>query len=124
MNGLRLSTLPHTWFIDVDGTIFQHNGHKVGQDVLLPGVLELWKKIPLEDQIVLVTARKKSEFAATVESLTKYGIRFDTIIFEVTTGERVLINDRKPSGLATAIAINVERDVGLSDLQISFDPSW
>jgi hypothetical protein len=123
MNCLRLSTLPHTWFIDIDGTIFQHNGHKFGQDVPLPGVLELWGKIPAEDKIVLVTARKKSEYDATVGALEKYGIRFDTIIFEVPTGERILINDRKPSGLATAMAINVNRDVGLSDLQILIDPS-
>ena len=29
------------------------------------------------------------------------------------TGERILINDIKPSGLRTALAINVKRDEGL-----------
>ncbi len=35
---LTLSSLPHTWILDVDGTICIHNGYKNGEDVLLDGV--------------------------------------------------------------------------------------
>ena len=39
------------------------------------------------------------------------GIRYDAIVCGVPYGERILVNDRKPSGLTTAIAMNTERDV-------------
>ena len=34
-----------------------------------------------------------------------------TIIYDLPNGERLLINDKKPSGLNTAIAISTERDI-------------
>lgn len=37
-------------------------------------------------------------------------MRYDGIIFGAPYGERILINDRKPSGLAMAIAVNAQRD--------------
>jgi len=39
------------------------------------------------------------------------GIRFAHVIYNAPFGERILINDRKPSGLDTAIAVNTDRDV-------------
>lgn len=42
--------------------------------------------------------------------LRKNHIRFDYIIYEAPYGERILINDEKPSGLKMAIGINVKRD--------------
>ena len=32
------------------------------------------------------------------------------IVYGLPYGERILINDRKPSGLPTAIAVNTDRD--------------
>ena len=29
---LRLSSLPHTWVLDLDGTLVRHNGYKTGED--------------------------------------------------------------------------------------------
>ena len=38
------------------------------------------------------------------------GIQYHTIIYEAPYGERILINDKKNSGLKTALAINTKRD--------------
>jgi hypothetical protein len=36
-------------------------------------------------------------------------------------GERVVINDTKPSGLPTAFSVNLARDTGLRDVRIDRD---
>lgn len=113
---LILSTLDHTWFIDVDGTMVEHNGHKNKGDRLLPGVAEFWKKIPDNDVIVLCSARTESERQGTLEFIAEQGLRYDHVLFDLPTGERVLINDLKRSGLACALALNVPRDDGLGEI--------
>ena len=115
MNKLVLSSLAHTWILDLDGTIVKHNGHVIdGQDTLLPNVGSFLKSIPENDMIIFLTARDHEYKSQTEFFLKKNGIRYDEIIFDVPYGERVLINDCKPSGLKTAYAVNVERDRGLS----------
>lgn len=110
---LRLSTLPKTWIFDLDGTLLEHNGYKFGGDKVLSGVEEFFKKISENDYVIILTARKEEEFQETVEFLKKHNIRFDKILFNIPIGERVLFNDRKPSGLDMAFAINLDRDMGL-----------
>lgn len=107
--------LTHTWFIDIDGTIFKHNGYKTKYDELLPGVVEFWDSIPEKDIIILVTGRPHEYKDFTITNLHWFGLRFDHIIFNAGTGERIVVNDIKPGGLKTAIAWNVERDGGFSD---------
>ena len=34
---LKISTLGHTWILDLDGTLVEHNGYKTGEDKLLKG---------------------------------------------------------------------------------------
>lgn len=46
----------------------------------------------------------------TIEFLREQEIRFDQILFEMPMGERILVNDRKPSGVDMAVALNLERD--------------
>jgi hypothetical protein len=118
MTPLLLSRLPHTWLIDVDGTIFTHNGHKRGPDQLLPGVREFWDAIPAQDTIILLSARTADEAPATEAALRGCGLRYDQAIFGLPTGERVLVNDRKPGGLVTARCIDIERDAGLASVRI------
>ena len=112
---IEISPLLHSWIIDIDGTIFKHNAHLNGEDVLLDGVQQFWHKIPDEDFILLLTARHEKYKDATESALAKYNLRYNKIIFGIPTGERILINDEKPSGLRTAIAINIRRDKGLLD---------
>ena len=107
---IALSSLPKTWLIDIDGTIVKHNGHLNGEDELLSGVLEFFVKIPSGDTIIFLTSRSQSYESQTISFLQKHGIRYDKIIFDLPFGERILVNDKKPSGLKTAYAINKERD--------------
>ena len=44
------------------------------------------------------------------------------IIYELPYGERILINDQKPSGLKTSIAVNTERDVFMKE-EFVVDPN-
>lgn len=118
MNRIKLSTLPHTWLIDVDGTLVPHNGYRSTGDVLLPGVEDLWTQIPPDDFVVLLTARQTEDLAPVLALLAASGLRYDAVLTGLPTGERVLINDVKPRGLKTAIAVNVARDEGLAALQV------
>lgn len=115
MMTLRLSTLPKTWVFDVDGTLVIHNGHLRPQgDELLPGVKEFFASLPAQDAVVLLTARKKELGPALEAFLTANGIRYDAILYGMPAGERILVNDCKPSGLLTAVAVNKKRDDELS----------
>lgn len=115
MTTLRLSTLPKTWVFDVDGTLVIHNGHLRPQgDELLPGVKEFFASLPAQDAVVLLTARKKELGPALEVFLTANGIRYDAILYGMPAGERILVNDCKPSGLLTAVAVNKKRDDALS----------
>jgi hypothetical protein len=118
----RLSSLAHTWLIDIDGTVLSHNGYKNSGDELLPGVFEFWRQIPANDFVVLLSARSKEHMPATLATLVRQGIRYDYAIFGVPKGERIVINDSKPSGLATAIAVNISRNAGLAGMEVSIDP--
>lgn len=110
---LRLSCLGHTWLIDLDGTIVKHNGYKIdGEDSLLEGAKDFLRSIPAEDKIIFLTSRKK-EFQESTESfLRQHEIRYDSILYDLPYGERILLNDRKESGLETAIAVNKGRNTG------------
>ena len=108
---LVLSTLPKTWLFDLDGTLLKHNGYKIdGVDTVLPGVREYINSIPAEDTIIILTARTDAYKQMTIDFLAEQGIRYDNILFNMPMGERILINDRKPSGLDMSVAINIDRD--------------
>ena len=107
---LELSPLEKTWMLDVDGTLVKHNGHLHGGDVLLEGVKEFFANLNSKDKVILFTARKMEYREALEKFLTENNIRYDKIIYDMPFGERILVNDKKPSGLNTAYAINKERD--------------
>ncbi len=108
---ITLSALGKTWVLDLDGTVVVHNGYKTeGHDTLLPGAKAFLDGIPEEDMVVFITSRKRDCASLTERFLAENGIRYDAILYDAPYGERILINDRKPSGLATAIAVNTERD--------------
>ncbi len=108
---LILSTLPKTWIFDLDGTIVKHNGYKIdGHDTLLDGVKEYMDALHEDDHVLILTSRTDEYRDMTMDFLKTHEIRCDRIIFNMPMGERILINDRKPSGLDMAIAISIERD--------------
>ncbi len=111
-NGMILSTLAKTWIFDLDGTIVKHNGYKIdGKDSLLTGAKEYLAEIPSEDKIIIITSRETRYREETLRFLEENGIRYDEILFDMPMGERILVNDKKPSGLDMAVALNVDRDV-------------
>ena len=108
---LVLSTLPKTWVFDLDGTLLKHNGYKIdGIDTVLPGVIDYLNKIPLDDKIIIFTSRTEEYKQITLDFLSKNAIRYDEILFNMPMGERILVNDRKPSGLDMSIAMNLDRN--------------
>lgn len=113
---LPLSALAHTWLIDLDGTVFRHNGHLDGDDVLLPGVQEFWAALPAADTVIVMSARSTQYRARTLAALDAHGLRYDHALFDLPHGERILLNDTKPRGLQTAVAVNLARDAGLGGL--------
>ena len=109
---ITVSPLGKTWVLDLDGTVVKHNGYKLdGHDTLLPGAKAFFADIGPEDMVVFITSRTEEYQAMTEEFLQENGIRYDAILYGAPYGERILVNDRKPSGLATAIAVNTDRDV-------------
>lgn len=112
---LELSPLNKTWILDIDGTLVKHNGYLFdGYDTLLEGVKEFFEQLSPEDKVVLLTARKEEYLLALKEFLAKNSIRYDALLTDMPMGERILVNDRKPSGLDMAFAINKDRDKSLN----------
>ncbi len=111
LNKLVLSSLGHTWLLDLDGTIVKHNGYKIdGKDTFLNGARDFLTGIPSKDMIIFLTSRTDEFRQKTEEFLKANGIRYDYIIFNVPYGERILINDDKPGGLKVSLGISTSRD--------------
>lgn len=106
-----VSPLPKTWVLDLDGTVVKHNGYKLdGHDTFLPGAKKFLANIPPEDMVIFVTSRTEEYRQITKNFLRKNHVRYDHIVFGAPYGERILVNDRKPSGLEMAVAVNPRRD--------------
>ncbi len=121
MEKIVLSKLPKTWIFDFDGTLVVHNGYKTGEDQLLAGVKDFLDQIPDEDYVLILTGREKSAKEKTMEFIRQQGLRCDEILFEMPLGERILFNDRKPSGLQMSHAVNLARNSGLLDVQVDIN---
>ena len=108
----RVSSLGKTWILDIDGTIVKHNGYKLdGKDTFLDGAKEFLQSISPEDKLVFVTSRTEECRELTEQFFKENGIVYHAIIYGVPYGERILVNDKKPSGLEMAMAVNTTRDV-------------
>jgi hydroxymethylpyrimidine pyrophosphatase-like HAD family hydrolase len=119
-----MDTRPKTIICDIDGTLVYHNNpHLVAKSdyemTLLPGAIETlleWERKGYN--IILLTGRKESMRQVTEQQLRNVGIFYDQLIMGVGGGIRYLINDFKPDGEESAIAVNVERNVGICNLKI------
>ena len=65
---------------------------------------------PPEDRIVILTSRTDEVREETLAFLKEQEIRYDEILFNMPMGERIVVNDRKPSGIDMAYAVNLDRD--------------
>lgn len=124
MSTLKLSRLSKTWIIDLDGTIFPHNGYlQEPMEKVLSGVKDFFRNVDPNDFVMILTSRKSIYREITELSLEKAGIKWDMLVMDVPTGERILINDSKPSGLVTAFAVSPARNEGLADIEIEYSDS-
>jgi len=113
-----------TLFLDIDGTLVQHVNPSVSslpnhEMNVLNGTIEKlleWNKKGYS--IILTTGRRESNRDMTIKQLQKAGIFYDQLIMGVGRGPRIVINDKKPDGMMTAYAINIERNNGLKDINI------
>jgi hypothetical protein len=122
-NWFEMSCLPKTWFIDVDGVLVKHNGHLEGNEQWLEGSLEFLSHLSQEDKIILTTSRQEKDLKNLREKLEAKGIKIDLMITELGHGERIIINDKKISGLRTAFSISLDRDLGMNNIVIVNNPN-
>ncbi|QNI83935.1 mobA-like NTP transferase domain protein [Synechococcus sp. PROS-7-1] len=114
-----VSRLPKTWFIDIDGVIVKHNSHlELGDSQqFLSGVKDFLKNINSCDTLVITTARSAEDSVLIMDKIKAIVDCRVELLSNLGHGERILINDRKPSGLKTAVAVNAKRNSGLSYIQ-------
>ena len=108
---------PSTIFVDIDGTLLKHQ-HAIScvyqnKPKLLKGVrakLDEWDSIG--HCIILVTARKESARKITEKHLEELAIPYDKLIMGVSSGRRIIINDKQEEQFDRATAVNVITDQG------------
>jgi NDP-sugar pyrophosphorylase family protein len=113
---------PKTIFCDIDGTIIKHvHGFSyVGKSPseALQGAIDKFNEWDSKGhRVILTTARKESARYITEKQLSELGFCWDLLIMGVTSGERVLINDKlREQDDDRAIAVNVITDKNFLDI--------
>ena len=114
-----------TIFCDLDGTLVKHSNPIEIQNPnheleVLPGTHDKLREWDTKGYyIVITTGRKRSAREATKKQLSRAGILYDELIMGFGGGDRILINDRKPSSdRDTAYVINVDRNLGLEGIEL------
>ena len=114
---------PKTIFCDIDGTIIKHShrfselNKNTAQE--LAGVIEKFNEWDSRGhKIILTTARKESARSFTEHQLHTLGLCWDMLIMGVTSGVRVIINDKlNEQDKDRAKSVNLITDAGFT----SFD---
>ena len=116
---------PKTIFCDLDGTLVKHSNPIDVQNPdleleVLPGVHKRLREWDTKGYfIIITTGRKESARNSTIRQLETAGIIYDQLVMGFGGGDRILINDRKSnSDRNTAMVINLDRDTGMSDLDL------
>lgn len=119
-----MDTRPKTIICDIDGTLVKHelpwkNTSASQKLELLPGTVEKFSEWDSKGyNIILMTGRKESLRVNTEKQLSDIGIFYDKLIMGVGGGPRIIINDNKPDGRETAFAYSLERNKGISNLDV------
>lgn len=117
--------IPKTYFVDIDGVIFQQKDRypdyvKIDpKSDLLPGVRDKFLEWEIQGcTIILTTGRAHNFRELTQKQLTEAGIPYHHLIMAVGMGQRVLINNLKPQepDINTSIAVNLEPDKGFKEI--------
>jgi len=119
-----MDTRAKTIICDIDGTLVKHGTPSTVATPeykmeLLPGTLSKLEEWEAKGySIILLTGRKESIRGVTEKQLRDVGIFYDQLLMGVGGGVRYLVNDSKLNGSQSAFAINVERNVGISSINI------
>ena len=113
-----------TILCDIDGTLVKHTDPTLTANPdyeleLLPGTLE--KLIEWDRKgyrIILVTGRRESSRTATEKQLSRLGIFYDQLVMGLGGGKRIIINDRKPNGVDACDSVSIDRNSGISSIDI------
>ena len=109
---------PKTIVCDLDGTILRHvhrySDIKDAEQKLNPGVIDKFNEWDsFGHHIILMTARKESARTKTERDLFNLGIPYDQLVMGVTSGKRIIINDRLTNSCEErACSVNVLTDKG------------
>ena len=106
-----------TWFLDFDGTLVEHRSHYSDKDYILPATKEFFSaSIKENDFVIITTARNGDEHKERIAMfMDAHGLKYDVILCDLPSGVRILVNDQKPDGSTTAIAVNLKRDKGIEE---------
>ena len=123
--------LDKTWFVDLDGTVFKHRTNneidsfinEYGKESHLREVplvdrIRFFRNLPKGDSIIITTARLEHQREHTLRTLDYWKMPYNSLIFDIPSGPRIVVNDIKPPLTAgnkhyldTAYALNVDRNV-------------
>ena len=112
-----------TIFCDLDGTIIVHEDSPTNLGIkILEGAYKIIKNWKDQNYYIILTTARNSINREYLESeLSKHNIIYDELIMNLSSGTRILINDRKPSDFLkpSAIAYEVERNIGIKNIDIN-----
>ena len=111
-----------TIFIDLDGTLIFHNSglDLNGKEIekVVPINIDNFTKLSKFQQsggkVIVTTTRPANSNSSLISQIESFGFKPDQIIFGLTGGQRLLVNDIKPSAphIRTALSMNIARDSG------------
>jgi hypothetical protein len=124
---MKPSILPKTIIIDIDGCLVQHV-HKFSEvisNTSFPQPLEKIRETCMRwhcsgHKLILMTGRPEPLREDTEIMLKKHGILYNQLIMDAGPGPRILVNDLDPKApdIPKACAINLERNIGISVIDI------
>ena len=117
----------NTYFIDFDGTlVYTTDPLSYDPDIvkIIPNSLSKLKKIKEENAIIVITTARKNK-EQMIELLSHLQIPYDHLVTNISSGQRILINDKKPYFplMCTASAYQPDRDSGIGSIEVPFIPT-
>jgi hypothetical protein len=106
-----------TLFVDLDGTLVTNSaqyaspfwGETEGIQPNVDAINHLYDSGKV--QIIITTSRKEAKKDVTLRQLERVGIKYHKIIFDLSHGRRIVINDYAPSNpFKSCDAINIKRN--------------
>jgi thiamine kinase-like enzyme len=117
----------NTYFIDFDGTlVFTTDplSYDINKVKIIPNSLSSLQKLKQENAIIVITTARKNK-EQMIELLSHLQIPYDHLVTNISSGQRILINDKKPYFplMCTASAYQPDRDSGIGFINVPKIPT-